>query len=80
MGANAEGKAHILLLCWTLIMGDNAVGKAHILLLCWTIIILPLPLPQRRSDRKKKYIAACASAGLGVLLFFSHYSKGIPAN
>ena len=111
MGANAKGKAHILLLCviimvandegkahilllLILIMGANAEGKAHILLLLILImganakgthiaIVLDyyyspasapffgsLLLPQRRPDRNKKYIAVCASVGLGVLVFF----------
>ena len=43
MGANAVGKAHILLLLILLIMGANAVGKAHILLLLILIIIFPFP-------------------------------------
>ena len=37
MGANAIGKAHILLLL-ILIMGANAIGKAHILLLLILIV------------------------------------------
>ena len=58
-------------------MSANAKGRGtHI-----TIVLTYFPvfvtnfgallLPQRWSDRNKKYIAACTSIGNGVLVFFS---------
>ena len=69
MGANAEGKAHILLLCWTLIIIFPFPSKFR----------FATP-PAAKVRPEKKYIAACASLGLRAITFLSHYSKGTPGN